>query len=108
MWLGGASATVITKTRCVLVPVDERSFIDLVTRRPEFALQVMRVLVPKHPAPGVPHNFLYVLQENPPDDLREKCEQAVRQTVALAERVRTLRFHGLGIGSVTRSNSFAS
>jgi hypothetical protein len=24
-------------------------------------LQVMRVLVPKHPAPGVPHNFLYVL-----------------------------------------------
>jgi CRP-like cAMP-binding protein len=39
------TATVITKTRCVLVPVDERSFIDLVTRRPEFALQVMRVLV---------------------------------------------------------------
>jgi CRP-like cAMP-binding protein len=36
---------VITKTRCLLVPVDERSFIDLVTRRPEFALQVMRVLV---------------------------------------------------------------
>ncbi|HEX4532203.1 MAG TPA: ferredoxin [Acidimicrobiia bacterium] len=24
-------------------------------------------------------NFLYVLQENPPDALREKCEQAVRQ-----------------------------
>ena len=24
-------------------------------------------------------NFLYVLQENPPDDLRDKCEQAVRQ-----------------------------
>ena len=24
-------------------------------------------------------NFLYVLQENPPDDLREKCDQAVRQ-----------------------------
>jgi len=38
------SATVITKTRCVLVPLDERSFTDLVTRRPEFALQVMRVL----------------------------------------------------------------
>jgi len=34
----------ITKTRCVLVPLDERSFTDLVTRRPEFALQVMRVL----------------------------------------------------------------
>ena len=24
-------------------------------------------------------NFLYVLQENPPDELREKCEQAVQQ-----------------------------
>jgi ferredoxin len=24
-------------------------------------------------------NFLYVLQESPPDSLREKCEQAVRQ-----------------------------
>ena len=24
-------------------------------------------------------NFLYVLQENPPDELREKCDQAVRQ-----------------------------
>jgi len=38
------SATAITKTRCVLVPLDERSFTDLVMRRPEFALQVMRVL----------------------------------------------------------------
>src|SRR5258708_3651909 len=24
-------------------------------------------------------NFLYVLQENPPDELREKCDQAVPQ-----------------------------
>ena len=24
-------------------------------------------------------NFLYVLQENPPDELRAKCEQAVQQ-----------------------------
>ena len=24
-------------------------------------------------------NFLYVLDENPPDALREKCDQAVRQ-----------------------------
>jgi ferredoxin len=24
-------------------------------------------------------NFLYVLKENPPDELREKCDQAVRQ-----------------------------
>jgi ferredoxin len=24
-------------------------------------------------------NFLYVLQDNPPDELREKCDQAVRQ-----------------------------
>jgi CRP/FNR family transcriptional regulator, cyclic AMP receptor protein len=38
------SATVITKTPCVLVPLDERSFIDMVTRRPQFALQVMRIL----------------------------------------------------------------
>jgi hypothetical protein len=28
-------------------------------------LQVMRVLVPTHPAPGVPHNFLYVLPVQP-------------------------------------------
>lgn len=28
-------------------------------------LQVMRVLVPQHPAPGVPHNFLYVLPVQP-------------------------------------------
>ena len=28
-------------------------------------LQVMRVLVPKHPASGVPHNFLYVLPVQP-------------------------------------------
>ena len=27
--------------------------------------QVMRVLVPTHPAPGVPHNFLYVLPVQP-------------------------------------------
>ena len=28
-------------------------------------LQMMRVLVPQHPAPGVPHNFLYVLPVQP-------------------------------------------
>jgi Putative esterase len=28
-------------------------------------IQVMRVLVPAHPAPGVPHNFLYVLPVQP-------------------------------------------
>ena len=28
-------------------------------------LQVMRVLVPQHPAPGVPHSFLYVLPVQP-------------------------------------------
>jgi len=38
------SATAITKSACVLVPIDEQSFTDLVTRVPEFALQVMRVL----------------------------------------------------------------
>ena len=24
-------------------------------------------------------NYLYILQDNPPDSLRERCEQAVRQ-----------------------------
>jgi CRP/FNR family cyclic AMP-dependent transcriptional regulator len=38
------SAIAITKTRCVLIPIDEKGFTDLVTRQPEFALQVMRVL----------------------------------------------------------------
>ena len=38
------SATVITKTACVLIPLDEESFAGLVARQPEFALQVMRVL----------------------------------------------------------------
>jgi CRP-like cAMP-binding protein len=38
------SATALTKTRCILIPIDEKAFIDLVTRQPEFALQVMRVL----------------------------------------------------------------
>jgi ferredoxin len=34
-------------------------------------------------------NFLYVLQENPPDDLREKVEEAVRvcpkQAISIAD-----------------------
>lgn len=38
------SATALTKTRCVLIPIDEKVFTGLVTRQPEFALQVMRVL----------------------------------------------------------------
>ena len=38
------SATVVAKAQCVLVPIDERRFSDLVGRRPEFALHVMRVL----------------------------------------------------------------
>lgn len=38
------SATALTKTRCVLIPIDEKGFAGLVTRQPEFALQVMRVL----------------------------------------------------------------
>ena len=42
---GARSATAIAKTRCVLVPIDEARFNDLVRRHPEFALQVMRVLV---------------------------------------------------------------
>jgi CRP-like cAMP-binding protein len=42
---GPRSATAIAKTRCVLVAIDEARFRDLVGRRPEFALEVMRVLV---------------------------------------------------------------
>jgi CRP/FNR family transcriptional regulator, cyclic AMP receptor protein len=41
---GPRSATAISRTRCLLSPVDERRFIDLICREPEFALTVMRVL----------------------------------------------------------------
>jgi CRP-like cAMP-binding protein len=41
---GPRSATALSRTRCLLSPVDEARFIDLVCREPEFALQVMRVL----------------------------------------------------------------
>jgi CRP-like cAMP-binding protein len=41
---GPRSASAIAKTQCVLVPIDEKRFSDLVKRRPEFALHVMRVL----------------------------------------------------------------
>jgi CRP/FNR family transcriptional regulator, cyclic AMP receptor protein len=41
---GPRSATAISRTRCLLSPVDERRFIDLICREPEFALNVMRVL----------------------------------------------------------------
>ena len=41
---GPRSATAIAKTRCVLVPIDEGRFSDLVGRRPEFALELLRVL----------------------------------------------------------------
>jgi CRP/FNR family transcriptional regulator, cyclic AMP receptor protein len=38
------SAAAIAKTQCLLVPIDEERFNDLVGRSPEFALHVMRVL----------------------------------------------------------------
>jgi CRP-like cAMP-binding protein len=41
---GPRSATAISRTACLLSPIDETRFRDLVTREPEFALQVMRVL----------------------------------------------------------------
>jgi CRP-like cAMP-binding protein len=41
---GARSATAITKTKCLVVAVDERRFKELVSEYPEFALQVMRVL----------------------------------------------------------------
>jgi CRP/FNR family cyclic AMP-dependent transcriptional regulator len=42
---GPRSASAIAKTECLLVPLDERGFRDLVSRQPEFALLVMRILV---------------------------------------------------------------
>jgi CRP/FNR family transcriptional regulator, cyclic AMP receptor protein len=41
---GGRSASVIAKTDCQLLPINEEQFILLVERMPYFALQVMRVL----------------------------------------------------------------
>ncbi len=41
---GPRSATAVSRTRCLMSPVDERRFIELICREPEFALHVMRVL----------------------------------------------------------------
>jgi len=38
------SATAISRTRCLVSPVDERRFMELIGREPEFALTVMRVM----------------------------------------------------------------
>jgi CRP-like cAMP-binding protein len=40
----GRSASVVAKTDCQLLPVDEEQFVLLVQQMPYFALQVMRVL----------------------------------------------------------------
>jgi CRP-like cAMP-binding protein len=42
---GPRSATVVAKTECEVVPVDERQFLVLVRQAPFFALDVMRTLV---------------------------------------------------------------
>jgi len=42
---GGRSATATARTDCVLAPITERRFLYLVQETPQFALQVMRVLV---------------------------------------------------------------
>jgi CRP/FNR family cyclic AMP-dependent transcriptional regulator len=42
---GARSASAIAKTECLLVPLDERGFRELVSRQPEFALLVMSILV---------------------------------------------------------------
>jgi CRP-like cAMP-binding protein len=39
------SATVVTKTDCQLVPINEKRFAFLIQQTPYFSLQVMRVLV---------------------------------------------------------------
>jgi CRP/FNR family transcriptional regulator, cyclic AMP receptor protein len=41
---GERSASVVAKTDCQLLPIDEEQFVLLVERMPYFALQVMRVL----------------------------------------------------------------
>ncbi|HZP88473.1 MAG TPA: cyclic nucleotide-binding domain-containing protein [Burkholderiales bacterium] len=41
---GPRSATAICRTRCLLSPIDETRFRDLIAREPDFALNVMRVL----------------------------------------------------------------
>ncbi len=41
---GPRSATAISRTRCLLSPVDEVRFRELIVREPEFAFLVMRVL----------------------------------------------------------------
>jgi CRP-like cAMP-binding protein len=41
---GERSASVIAKTNCQLLPINEEQFVSLVERMPYFALQVMRVL----------------------------------------------------------------
>jgi len=41
---GPRSATAICRTRCLLSPVDELRFRELIVREPEFALTVMRIL----------------------------------------------------------------
>lgn len=38
------SATATTRTECLLAPLDIEAFITLVRKKPEFAIQVMRVL----------------------------------------------------------------
>jgi CRP/FNR family transcriptional regulator, cyclic AMP receptor protein len=39
------SAAAVAKTQCLLLPIDEERFNNLVKNRPEFALHIMRVLV---------------------------------------------------------------
>jgi len=41
---GPRSATAISRTQCLLSPVDEMRFRDLIVREPQFAFLVMRVL----------------------------------------------------------------
>jgi len=61
-WSGGdASATIGFHVRYLSTDVHGVRSYQVFSPDNGPGLQVMRVLVPKHPAPGVPHNFLYVL-----------------------------------------------
>jgi hypothetical protein len=65
-WIGGAaSGTIGFHIRYLSTDVHGVQSYQVFSPDNGPGLQVMRVLVPKHPAPGVPHNFLYVLPVQP-------------------------------------------
>ena len=65
-WSGGdASGAVGFRVRYLSTDADGVRTYQVFSPDNGPGIQVMRVLVPTHPAPGVPHNFLYVLPVQP-------------------------------------------